>query len=87
MPHKRKTENSNNSPSAKIDEKIENLIPMDMWLYKYAQRLFQARWKWFKTGIYLEPTYPPYPGKASVGRDNVLLTMHINFRNKMLVNS
>ena len=50
---------------------------MDMWLYKYAQRLFQARWKCLKTGTYLEPTYPPYPGKASVGHDNVVLILQV----------
>ena len=65
MPHKRKNQSSNNSTCLNIDKRIESLNPMDTWLYKYAKRLLNARWKWFKTGIYLAPTHPPYPGKAS----------------------
>ena len=64
MPHKRKTKNMDDSSSSKIDKRIESLIPMDMWLYEYAQRLFQARWKWFKTGIYRQPSYQPFPGNS-----------------------
>ena len=62
MPHKRKTENLANSSSQVIEKRIESLIPMDMWLYAYAKRIFQARWNFFKTGIYIQPDYPPFPG-------------------------
>ena len=62
MPHKRKNENLNHSSSQEIDKMIESLIPMDMWLYEFGKRLFQARWNFFKTGIYIKPNYPPYPG-------------------------
>ena len=64
MPHKRKTKNFDGSKSTKIDKRIESLIPMDMWLYEYAKRLFQARWNWFKTGIYRQPSYQPFPGNS-----------------------
>ena len=62
MPHKRKNEHLNHSSSQEIDKMIESLIPMDMWLYEFGKRLFQARWNFFKTGIYIQPNYPPYPG-------------------------
>jgi len=61
MPHKRKNENLNHSSSQEIDKMIESLIPMDMWLYEFGKRLFQARWNFFKTGIYIQPNHPPYP--------------------------
>ena len=62
MPHKRKNEKLKKFSSQEIDKRIESLIPMDIWLYKYAKRLFQARWNFFKTGIYIRPSYPPFPG-------------------------
>ena len=62
MPHKRKTENVTNFSTQEIEKRIESLIPMDMWLYEYAKRIFQARWKFFKTGIYIQPSYPPFSG-------------------------
>ena len=62
MPHKRKNEHLNHSSSQEIDKMIESLIPMDMWLYEFGKRLFQARWNFFKTGIYIQPNHPPYPG-------------------------
>ena len=40
---------------------IERLIPMDIWLYNYGLQLFQARWRWFKTGNYIEPVIPSFP--------------------------
>lgn len=40
---------------------IESLIPNDMWVYKYAQLMFEARWKQYKTGLYVKPELPPIP--------------------------
>ena len=31
---------------------IKRLIPMDLWLYEYAKRLFEARHNFMKTGNY-----------------------------------
>ena len=62
MPHKRKNEKLKKFSSQEIDKRIESLIPMDMWLYEYAKRLFQARWNFFKTGIFIRPSHPQLPG-------------------------
>ncbi len=32
-------------------KKIERLMPVDMYLYKYAQQLFQHRWNWYQRNI------------------------------------
>ena len=56
---------SNRSPhpdiSARDREILESLMPMDIWLYNYAELLFEARWQQYKTGIYREPELPPFP--------------------------
>lgn len=55
--------NANAHPKASKEERtlIEQLIPKDIWLYKYAQRLFQARWKFYNTGLYVKPKLPTLP--------------------------
>ena len=42
-------------------EILESLMPMDIWLYNYAELLFEARWQQYKTGIYREPELPHFP--------------------------
>jgi len=36
-------------------------MPMDLWLYEYAQRLFNARYEFFKTGKVAIPERPKFP--------------------------
>ena len=40
---------------------IERLIPMDIWLYEYGKILFEARYRFFKSGVYIEPALPKFP--------------------------
>jgi len=41
-------------------------MPQDMWLYKYAQRLFDARLEHSKSRIFVKPIQPVYrPGCKS----------------------
>ena len=47
--------------TAKDQEILESLMPIDLWLYSYAKLLFEARWKQYKTGLYSEPKLPPLP--------------------------
>lgn len=68
LPHKSLTlpkSNSNRAPSAKPSaesvEKLESLMPQDMWVYEYAKRVFEARWEYFKTGSFKPPNRPPFP--------------------------
>ena len=42
-------------------EKIEKLMPLDLWLYEYATRLFDARWHHMTNGKFIEPDIPPFP--------------------------
>ena len=57
--------NSNRAPSAKPSaesvEKLESLMPQDIWVYEYAKRVFEARWEYFKTGSFKPPNRPPFP--------------------------
>lgn len=50
-------------PPSNIEvEMIENYVPSDLWLYAYAQRLFEARWDHFMNGNdYVHPELPPLP--------------------------
>ena len=50
-------------PSDEIKLEIENHLPKDMWLYEYAKRLFEARWKYFIEDLdYVPPVeLPPLP--------------------------
>ena len=40
---------------------IKRLIPMDIWTYEYGLLLFEARWRFFRTGVYIEPEIPNFP--------------------------
>jgi hypothetical protein len=44
-------------------EEIAKYIPMDIWLYEYATRLFDARYDYFVNGgcTYIPPELPPLP--------------------------
>ncbi|CAG5099810.1 Oidioi.mRNA.OKI2018_I69.XSR.g16697.t1.cds [Oikopleura dioica] len=57
--------NSNKAPAAKPSEesmeKLQSLMPQDLWVYKYAKRVFQARWEYYKTGSFKPPNRPPFP--------------------------
>ena len=33
-------------------------MPQDVWLYNYAKIIFEARWNYYKTGIYKKPVRP-----------------------------
>ena len=59
---KHKTESKKkHQVSDKTRRFIEKLIPQDMWLYKYARLLFEARYNLFKTGVWIEPEIPELP--------------------------
>ena len=55
--------NSHHHASATEDEKkmLGSLMPADIWLFKYARLLFEARWNAYKTGVFNEPEEPPFP--------------------------
>ena len=42
-------------------QKLEWLMPYDMWLYNYASELLNARWNFYLTGAMKMPDRPPYP--------------------------
>lgn len=50
-------------PSKEMVEKIRKYVPKDLWLYEYAQRLFESRWEYFMGGgcTYVPPELPPLP--------------------------
>ena len=51
--------------SEEVRQKLEALMPQDMWMYKYAKLVLSARYKTFKTGNkYVPPTRPPMPQVA-----------------------
>ena len=50
---------------------LEKLMPQDMWMYEYAQRLFEARWKLYKTGKYEEPDLPDLQWRARENKDKL----------------
>ena len=41
--------------------KLEWLMPYDMWVYNYATDLLYAKWKYYEDGFYQKPKRPPYP--------------------------
>ena len=41
--------------------KIAQLMPLDLWLYEYATRLFKARWNHVVNGTFIEPKIAPFP--------------------------
>ena len=47
---------------------VESLMPMDVWLFKYARRLFEARWAHFVIGDgdVVVPQLPPCPPQKQV---------------------
>jgi hypothetical protein len=52
------------SLSNEVVARLEGYLPQDIWLYKYAKRLFEARWNFFtsKDGAdYIHPDLPPLP--------------------------
>lgn len=57
---------------------VESLMPMDVWLYKYAQRLFERRWAHLVLGHeFVLPHMPPFPPQRKVNllpSGNVLVT-------------
>ena len=57
---------------------VESLMPMDAWLYKYAQRLFEARWAHFVLGHELGaprmPAFPPQTEGTLLPSGDVLVT-------------
>jgi hypothetical protein len=40
---------------------LASLMPQDLWLYEYGVRLFEARYKAMKTGVFEAPERPPFP--------------------------
>jgi hypothetical protein len=58
---------SHPDPSEAELEALESLVPQDLWLYEYGQRLFEARWDAYQTGspqVQL-PERPPVPETLS----------------------
>merc|ERR1719500_1953957 len=57
--------NKNNKNTRKVSPEtrkfIEKLIPQDLWLYNYAKSLFEARYNFMKTGVWVEPAIPKLP--------------------------
>ncbi len=55
----------NPQPSEEALAKVREYLPQDLWLYEYAQRLFEARWDYFTNangnGTYIHPQLPPLP--------------------------
>ena len=41
--------------------KLEALKPLNIWLYEFANRLFEARVEFVKTGVYRRPARKPMP--------------------------
>jgi hypothetical protein len=40
---------------------LSSLVPMDIWLYDYGQRLMDARFAAIPTGVFVPPERPPFP--------------------------
>ncbi len=53
----------NPQPSAATIKKVEKHVQKDLWLYEYAQSLFEARWNYFMGDNcrYISPELPPLP--------------------------
>ena len=41
--------------------KLKALKPLNLWLYEFANRLFDARVNFLKTGVYIRPVRKPMP--------------------------
>jgi hypothetical protein len=62
MPKLNKAIGKNPSPSEEEVGMMKKYFPSDLWLYEYAQRLFEARWDYFVNGNeYVHPELPPLP--------------------------
>jgi len=49
-------------PTEETKKKISKFVPKDIWLYEYAKRLFEARWKYYIGNCpYVSPELPPLP--------------------------
>jgi len=59
--------------SEKHREFLKKLLPMDLWLYEYGLKLFEARWTFYKKGEYIDPDLPDFP-------DLTCLTTSLAFR-------
>ena len=50
------------SAATPLDEdKLRSLMPMDLWIYKYATSVFNARYDYFKNGVFNQPARPEMP--------------------------
>ena len=56
--------NNHTEATESLTTRIKSLIPKDLWLYQYATRLFDARWNYYKTGVFIPPKRPKLPGKV-----------------------
>jgi len=57
-----KSNSHHHTKASESEEKVlESLMPADIWLFKYARLLFEARWNAYKTGVFKEPEEPPFP--------------------------
>lgn len=62
MPAKNVAVKKHASATTLEKETMKSLMPQDLWLYEYANRLFAARWKAYKTGKpVVLPERPPIP--------------------------
>ena len=43
------------SYSENTKQKLSYFMPLDLWLYGYARELFDARYKFYKTGVWVAP--------------------------------
>lgn len=54
----------NVSLSNEVISSLEGYLPQDIWLYKYAKQLFEARWNYFTSNDgadYVRPDFPALP--------------------------
>jgi len=64
MSHARKTvelTGQKNRASEEVLRKLHALKPLNLWLYEFANRLFDARVDFLKTGVYRRPERKPMP--------------------------
>ena len=52
-------------PTLWEQEALASLMPRDLWLYEYAKRLFEARYRAMKTGEFVQPNRLPLPNTWS----------------------
>lgn len=53
------------SYSSDTKQKLSYFMPLDLWLYGYANELFEARYELFKTGVWKAPVIPDFPEDLS----------------------